>query len=420
MSLATTRYEVRYENRQAPLIDTERPFDRCLIVPRRQKPEGNPNTMMDLAAGSIYQEVLTGVGASVEDGRVSYFDENPCPGLVLQSANIYRLTWPRQRLLMVAARRFCHRLLDRWTSKETKVPMEPVQQWVEEQWVRRHLAPHAVTEAVVAAAVEKLGDRPESLIESALQRVTLPGLDPVTDPAVACDVLSDLVKLVGRPGSEEEFHPGDVTKAFDERSGSLGKETEMRLVELAIHFIEQPMMRLAGAEEAIRQFTAKLDNEMQQCEKTCAELEPESQQGFNQLLSALGSVGRSSLPGIQAKRSVTPEIVTLLRSWATRRYRYVLSRAVGSVYRQLLGNAPEYLREVNFCRHQLGELRQQLAKVSKPNIGEALSHDHPILPLGCRTLEDAVDQLIVEIEDKELLEFEETLQVQLRRQCRAW
>ena len=88
-----------------------------------------------------------------------------------------------------------------------------------------------------------------------------------------------------------------------------------------------------------------------------------------------------------------------------------------SVYPKLLGNAPEYLREINFCRATLADMHGTLG-VTGPTADD-LAGGKLILPDGCSTLDDAADQFLAGLAPEDLLAFEQSLQKEITRKFRG-
>jgi hypothetical protein len=89
-----------------------------------------------------------------------------------------------------------------------------------------------------------------------------------------------------------------------------------------------------------------------------------------------------------------------------------------SVYRRLLGNAPEYLREINFCRATLNEMHAALAKAADP-VRESDAPGQMILPDGCADLDAAADQFLAGLAPEDLLAFDQALQKSITRKFRG-
>jgi hypothetical protein len=92
-----------------------------------------------------------------------------------------------------------------------------------------------------------------------------------------------------------------------------------------------------------------------------------------------------------------------------------------SIYRSMLNTAPEYLREVNFCRQRLGEVLAALeqAVAAEADRRTPLGPSLEVYPGGARTLDEAAGQLIALLTPEDLLDLDGRVQQQVRRQFRA-
>ena len=65
-----------------------------------------------------------------------------------------------------------------------------------------------------------------------------------------------------RPGPQGS-EPGTIERALSDASEVVVGEAEQKLIEMIVHLIEQPCYRLAGAEEALRQFCMTVEQTLQ-------------------------------------------------------------------------------------------------------------------------------------------------------------
>jgi hypothetical protein len=139
---------------------------------------------------------------------------------------------------------------------------------------------------------------------------------------------------------------------------------------------------------------------------------------YGRLFQAIGVLntvtGLGALAGRRA--AATAEILDLLRQYPRKRLQLHILDMVLSVYRKLLGNAPEYLREINFCRATLTDMHAALT-ASAPALDDA--GGKLILPDGCATLDDAADQFLAGLAPEDLLAFEQALQKEVTRKLRG-
>jgi hypothetical protein len=202
--------------------------------------------------------------------------------------------------------------------------------------------------------------------------------------------------------------------------------------------IEQPGVRLAGAEEALRQLSSAVEQALQHQEQLAQELQERAASLFERLRTLL----QQPLPGPAPTSSwktplsrkpppasaITAELFELVRSYPKCRYQSLVLRKISSFYVGLRGQMSDQLREVDFCRARLGELATLMGDERAPTGGPG---DAPeVLPLpkeagmylfpwGCGSLAEAVTQLDRAVTAEELQELDARAQELIRRQFRA-
>jgi serine/threonine protein kinase len=408
------RYETRFDTRQSPVIDLDRPFERAMLfnLPKNED-QRKASSSVELAAGLLMVDNLSTVGRALERSRTRAVEEHPLRGLPLQSAALYRMIWPRKLLQEQAVYMVIQTILQRLQDKEAGRVQKRVEAWIAEEWQRRQLNALDVGAKLAALVETHLKGRPESQFAERLQVPTDAELQKT-----ACAAFDEILRIVGRPGQDEENNPGKLVTDLETIARPLAKECEVRVAEMAVYFIEQPDFRFIGAEEAIRCLRELLNTELEGLERRCQEWRVELDVEFHRLLGLIGSLPTNEGPKAIARRSSAHgDLFEQLLSWTIRRYRLVLTRALSGIYRRISGNIPEYLREVNFCRHQLQEFQSKLPKESK--LDPLPANTEPILPDGCRTVVDAANKLITAVSPDEWFTLEQQIQSQVRRQFRA-
>ena len=420
-SLPATRYEARYDTRQPSIADPDRPFERCVLLSLPRTPSQHAPPSADRAAGLIYQEALTPIGRRIDEARSAFQSKYPPSDLPLQSFDCFRITWPRQRLLDTVSERLAARTVEQWASKDVAPIRQPVADWLEDQWNQARFDPDALAATLRAAMGESLKNEPEAVIDAEFKHLPLEAAAAGNaDLPDIITVIDRILQIVGRPGDAEEFMPGEMARVLEIVAKPITRESEVKFAKLAVHFVEQPHFRLAGAEEAIRLCTERMRALIDERERLCQQLAKELEEEYTRLVPLIGSLSHSSFFKAASRRAhAVAELSSWLHNWPRKRLRFLLSRCIASIYRQMLGNAPEYLREIAVSRHKLSEVSVQLHKLAEVSADLGPSQDHPILPLGCKTLIEAADRFIGNLNDADRLEFEETLQKQIRRHMRA-
>ncbi len=415
-----TRYSTAFDKSEAPITDGDPPFARTTIS---QLPQGTDaeqaRPVLAAAARVLFHELLTPAGRVVDEGRDVYRNVYPADAPTCQTFGLFRLSWPRPEVLGAAVRRFAQRQLQRWTGKDAGHLREHIGGWLTKQWDERKLSFEAVAKTLRGAVHAALREDPERVFDAFIDplRTRTPSGGRM-DATSACSALDQLIKLVGKPDCENDPLLGSLHAVMSARFEELAKETEGHVSVMAATFLEVPQYRLPGAEEAVRQISEKLKRQVDALEPTRVELDKEVCSTYARLFHAIGGLGGTGLGAMAGRRANAAEVIDLLRTYAKKRLQlHVLDLAL-SVFRRLVGNAPEYLREINFCRSTLTDMHAGLGKIGGPgSAGDAPGK--LILPDGCENLDEAADQFLAALAPEDLLAFDQSLQKDITRKFRG-
>lgn len=411
------RYQAAFDKSEAPVTDGEPPFARVSVLQLpRVAGAAESRTVLATAARALYQEILTPAGRVVDEGRDVYRNAFPAAAPACQTFGLFRLSWPRPEVLTAATNRLAQRQVQRWAAKDAAHLREPVAEWLNQQWAERRLSFDAVIESLNEAARAALREEPgrvfDALVDPLRTRTPSGGR---LDAASACGVLEQLVRLVGKPGGDDGS-AGSVAPALNARFEQLTREAEAHAAAMAKTFLEVPHYRLAGAEEVVRQMGERLKRQVEALEPLRDEMEKDVRSSYSRLIQAIGALGSSGIGATVTRKANAAEALDLLRAYPRKRLQmHVLDLAL-SLYRKLLGNAPEFLREMNFYRATLDEMYAALARSAPP---PPVSVGKMILPDGCDDLNAAADQFLAGLAPEDLLEFEHSLQKALARKFRG-
>jgi eukaryotic-like serine/threonine-protein kinase len=411
------RYQTAFDRAEAPITDNDAPFARAAVLQLPKGPD-KAHPLLASAARALYHELLTPAGRTVDVGRDVYRNAYPAPFPACQTFGLFRLSWPRPEVLAAATRRFAQRQLQRWTGKEAVHLKEHIAEWLAKQWAERKLEFDTVVDRLNGVVRETLREEPDRVFDAFVDplRTRTPSGGRL-DANSACTALDQLVKLIGKPECENA-PDGSIVGTLAARYEELVKETEAHLAVMAATFIEVPQYRLAGAEEAVRQIGEKLKQMVETLEPVRSDLNKEVRTTYARLIQVIGALGASGLGAMATRKSNAAEVVDLLRVYPRKRLQlHVLDMAL-SVFRKLLGNAPEYLREINFCRATLGDMQAALAKGTGP-VAASPGPGKMILPDGCPDLDAAADQFLAGLAPEDLLAFDKSLQKNITRKFRG-
>ncbi len=410
------KYQARFDMNEPPVTDTTPPFDRVALCqwPRKPKPADEARVVGGVAR-AVFLDLFTPVGRRVDAVRAAA-PTDPLAGPVVQPFGVYRLSWPRYELLAALTRRFCQQVLGRWTSKETAHLKEPIAAWLDEQWTAMQLTPAAVTARLERAAADALRGPPEAAFDAAV--TALAGGAAKVDGQAAVNALDQILKLVGKPEVEGASGTPAVVAAVDPAVKHIHAEAEASLATLAVSFIEQPQYRLAGADEALAQMTARMAAVVEQVEHEYRQTAKAATDTYARLFPLIGSlVGGSALSLVGRRGSLSAEVRELLALYPRQRYKTVLLAAAMSLFRKLRDGMPEYARDVTYCRERLTGFAARFA--AQETSAAATEPGSLVLPVGCDTLDAAADRFIAALPPDDLMAFDQQVQADLTRKFRG-
>jgi hypothetical protein len=416
-------FKAVYQAKQPAVTDKGAPYARCLFYTAGAD-ENSDQEAAILASGLLFRDLTSPVGQASDEARAAIANANAAlPPPLLGSAGQYRLSWPRRALVQLTARRLCLRTVQHWLAKDLGPLADEVQKWAKDQWERRMLTTERLTGCLRAAAEGATEEAPEEVFtviaEKFLKQVP-DGQNP--DPALVQKVLEEVELIVGRPeGLTPMVKPPMLPETLEEAARALLATCEQKLSEMAVFLVEQPKFRFAGSEEAIRQFNSFLLQAVQQQEPLCQDFMTKSNEAYARILQI--TEGLKQAAGTPAARKprvlVTRDLAELIRLYPTIRLRGMVISRLLTVLRSLLGNCPEFLREFTHCRNRISELTKTFdAPMSAGSVAEP-GPGRDLFPAGCRTIKDAVSQVMERVTVEDLLELDQRIQAILKRQFTA-
>jgi hypothetical protein len=419
-----TCFNACYLEREPALSDSGPPLGRCVLLPLGgEADEAGTRAAVGLAGQYLFRDVCTPLGRAADLARAG-LSAPPWEsrGLHYQTFGLLQLSWPRRQLCEHAARRLCPQLVQRWLAKDGKPVREAVHRWVEEQWAANHLGAESFIPRLAEATARRLGRAPEGLLQEAVQppaeHPEAPerpsggrGRAAEVDPEEVAAALARLEELLGKPTEEAAVEVGgSLAKALREAAGEVVQDWGQLLAELPVRLIEEPDFRLAGAEEAVRQLVATIEQVLEQHEPLQKDLAAQAREAVGRLTEMVR--GR--------RGGGTTDPVELLHGYAKARYQWLVLGQVAAAFVTLRGHLADEMREINFCRVRLGELLrllQESAAAAQPRpTAEAGRY---IFPSGCKDLAAAVGEVLPAVGPAALRELDVRLEATLTQQFRA-
>jgi eukaryotic-like serine/threonine-protein kinase len=469
-----------YPRDDRTLSEAGSPFQRCrfLTLPKPKTAtiaaENVPETVT-LAAQYLYRDVVTPLGKTLDAVQAQMPAEM---GPTWHTFGLHRVVWPRKRLLERAALQLSKRVVERWMAKDAKDQTARLTQWSQEQWEAQGLRPEALITRNLQECEKKLKRPPEQMIQEALaplHKALAPDKDGSKEPAKSVNAapvvsaFAALDKILGVPDECRDSNltstePSVIERALKESGAAIGDRADQKLTELLVKLIEEPAFRLAGAEEALRQFSTVAEQSLRSQETLSKELNERAAVLYSRIHTLIESphqpitqsntiwkLGFSRKTPTSNPRLGT-DLLDLIRLYAKTRFQSLVLAQVNRQYVGLRGHFSDQIREVGFCRTRLGELHGLLGDKAAASLPAAASSGNSssgnsssgtsssgtsapgtspsaspvaapferlLLPTGCVKLDDAVARLDNSLTGEDLLAFDKIMQALLRHQYRA-
>ena len=405
-----TVFSARYVHKARPVQDSGSPFARSVLLPLPDTRDVDPfQELLDLSADFLVRDLLTPLGRLADTSR----SQVPVgQGLTCQSFGMYRLSWPRQALLHRLARRICRQITERWSTKDATPLLETVRERIAGEWASRGLTPENVIEELQRGAEKGLGEAPDSLIVSITAQLAVPtGKAPEIDPTAYEAAFAKLEKLVGRLDADTLTRPPVLIESLQEASADLVARWCKQLEAVAVDLVELPEFRLAGAEEALRQFMATIQKTLEHYEPLSTELNGRVAEARTRIDTLF-----ASLQGGRRTVQAASGLAELLKQYPKWRYQSLVLQYLTNTYVSLRGRLSDQLREINFCRARLYELQQQFADSSSADLATPRRAAREFFPNGSRDLEEALQNFFEKLQPADWQEVDLLLQALLEEE----
>lgn len=440
------KFSALYTQGHAPVSTAKPPLDSCALfaVPTEKEKEGT-RQVLARAGEFLARQLCTGLGRSIQQAHQEQETASGIVGQTYEMVGIYHVCYPRAHMVRQVARRLCNKLVGDWGSNDATPIVSRVQGYVFEEWRGSQLNGEALAQRINERTENKLGNDPEAMINSALlplirrqagssrgRGMESPGLAPPD----LLEMLKRLEELVGNPADDRPGKQGSLGELICETVEKLTNYWSQKLAELPVRIIEKPTFRLAGAEEAVRQVVARLQEVLNDVEPRAKNLLEQARQAHEQV-HKIAALLDSATPSSKRPQLSISDIVELLRSFAVWRHEGLALQGVVNVFVSLRGHLTDELREIHFCRSRLTELSQlletdqplHLARTSQshlsPGGGEAEireSTEFPgeyLYPPGCSNMEEAIRKTLAEVTPEQLIELDQHIQKMIRKDYRA-
>ena len=426
-------------------------FQRCIMLPLPEfngKISGTDNSAtLECAGDFLYRDLATALGQAIDEQRSGKAGASPndrAAGPLLQSIGMSRILWPRHALLEESSRRLCSQLVARWMNKDAGSMADTIRQWTQERWESLGLRPEGLIERFQQLIEQSLQQKPETLLGEILAQMQKLVGGAGNEPAKAktqlnmvpvVQAMDCLERVLGIPDESRSAKQANmdaamIERALDEIAHVIADECEQKLAELAVTLLEDPNYRLAGAEEALRQFCTTVEQALKSQETLANELTANAAQ-LHQRIQNLIETNVQSAPSTStqwtlnmkrtgAAQAPTPaDLFELVRTYTKTRYHSLVLTHLNRLYLGLRGHLSDQIREVGFCRARLSELQGLLQPTPPQAKKHASTGERALFPPGCLDLREAIEQLSRTVTHDDLLSFDERVQAWIKTHCQA-
>ena len=237
------------------------------------------------------------------------------------------------------------------------------------------LRPESLIECFQEIAEESLQQKPDQLLADIMkpvQELVVAAKSAKKPPPVnmtpVVETMDRLERVLGLPDDGRAHksmsgEPALLERTLSEIAHALADDCEQQLAQLAVTLLEDPNYRLAGAEEALRQFCTTVDQALQSQDVLAKELAEKAVQlharihQFTDKPMPAGS-GTSTQWALTARRPaggppIAADIYDLVRTYTKTRYHSLVLGHLNRLYLGLRGHLSDQIREVGFCRQRL-------------------------------------------------------------------
>jgi eukaryotic-like serine/threonine-protein kinase len=406
---AMAGYKTQFDTREGPFCDPERPFRRCVLVPlgSRFDPDGAARAA-EMAAHAAMTDLLTPVG------RVAHPDNGGPGESLLTLVGLRRLGWPRAPVVRAAAWQLARKTLQFWSARGSGDPMPAVSAAVDALWTERPFDRAAVRPLVEKLLTESLKAPAATVVEQLLRPLSEERSSDRSEISRARTIFTRFLDLIGRPGIAEDDNPYQLDRVLTDKVREVGVHVDKRLASVVLSLVEQPGLRLAGADEAVGLLRDRLAGELALADRE-AQVEEDRVFALYAPLVQLLAPGPSPSPGSQRGGQ---DLAAVIRQWAMARIEGLIVRACANVFRYLLGNVPDSVRELTAIRDQLRTLQAKLDS-DPPTLPTSSGLLQAVFPFGAKSGADAAARLLGELSSDDLREFENGVQARIRHEFRG-
>jgi serine/threonine protein kinase len=416
------------------------PFQRCIFSTLAEKLAPSDAPLIPeavLRVGQfLYRDLATPLGKGLDKARQQGLGRIRLPGAVggtlFESFGFYRLGWPRRDVQNRLAERFSLKLVEHWKTKKADHLVDEIDEWVGQQWDALEMRPENLIARHQDDCQQALKSTPDKIFQGVYSPLaqSISGRGHTSaDFAPIIAAMDQYEKLLGIPeqcrdASHRNMEPGSLERTLMEVSAVIGDRCDQKLAEIVVGLIEAPRYRLAGAEEALRRFNAVAENALKAQESLAKELHERSAALYMRIQHYIGKADNSvdgNTPGVpsatqwfgrnKAAAINAGDLVELLRIYPKTQFQALLLQCLNRLYISIRGHLSDQLREVGFLLQ---------SKSPSGAAAQQVEFEKNLLPAGCKRVAEVVNQLADQLTEDEVLAFDDSMQIHVRKQYKAF
>jgi hypothetical protein len=189
--------------------------------------------------------------------------------------------------------------------------------------------------------------------------------------------------------------PAPLAEVLARAGAGLAGPLEERLPELVLSGLAAPQFRLPGAEGLVLdRLRTTLAGMGRKAHAEAEALVKEAAATHAQLLPVRDALARGSFWGWGKKDRLAADFLQRLRCYGTHLYQAMIRQAQGVLYAQLHDAFHKYPRRVDCCRGRIAQFLEGFQDSAGASAQVDLGLGQYLLPAGCRTLPEAVEQIL--------------------------
>lgn len=414
-------FNAKFEEREGAVVDKGPPFSRCIMLPMAAD-ETSIARVLDLAGDYLCRELTTPLGRVADKARAALPPPANPENLTCQTFGMTRFWWPRRAVLLRVARRLCQALVQRWISKDAPSSSDNIDEFVKEQWEKKELGADVQITRLQGACERAVGKAPEVIFASMTEPFMAKGWFGSTTLNLRAETVREVVatieKMVGQPASSSVLYkPGTLEEALRKEGEALAADWEKKLLQETATLIELPEFRLAGAEKAIRAHLNQVEQTLKHHEPLFTEFNQKARSAEERLQMLVQNLDEIITGGRRTSQFAT-ELVEILKTYPKMRYQSMMLKLLNNTLTAVRNKLSDQLREIGYCRTRFTELLKAFANV--PKDGADQGGGFQLLPVGCRSVDEAVEMLVNDTKPEDLEELDKRMHNVIRQQFRGF